>query len=148
MGRGEYAGQPATFACSQCRKHRNFYDSETKSTSETIGRCFRTTGKLRPQASQGSNYHRWPHHAYQYVCLGCGHKGWSRHPDVERVYRKEHTAHLDWERLKIYFREGRQGRLSAQGEVACEEAYKLDPERYSKLKREATKEVDDEMRNL
>jgi hypothetical protein len=90
MSQGAYAGQPHSFACSKCRKSRDFYDHKTKRTSGIIGRRYTTTGKTRPQTSQGGNYHHWPNTAYQYRCLGCDHVGWSRHPDVQRTYRHEH----------------------------------------------------------
>jgi len=88
--RGKYAGQPISFACSVCRKSPGFYDSATKRTSGWIGRRFTTTGKTRSQKSQGANHHGWSSVAYQYRCVGCGHAGWSRHPDVEARWTAEH----------------------------------------------------------
>lgn len=94
-GRGCYAGQPLSFACSKCRKSRGFYNHETRRSSHHIGRHYMLTGKTRKQRSQGSNVHHWPDTAYQYKCLGCGHVGWSRHPDVQRLHNHEHGENDD-----------------------------------------------------
>lgn len=89
QGRGKFAGQPHSFACAKCRKSHAFYDIITKRTSDTVGRRWTTTGRTRKQRSQGMNYHHWGDVAYEYRCLGCGHVGWSRHPSVAMVYRRE-----------------------------------------------------------
>ena len=83
-GRGCYAGQPATFACAKCRKRRDFFERRS-----VVGRKYTTTGKTRAQRSEGSNFRRWSDTAYQYRCLDCGHIGWSRHPDVKRVFMQQ-----------------------------------------------------------
>jgi len=70
--RGKYAGQPISFKCPKCRS-RGWVSYEL-------------TGKTRKRLSQGMNHHGWGDTSYQYRC-GCGHVGWSRHPDVARRAR-------------------------------------------------------------
>lgn len=70
--RGAYAGQPYSFRCAKCKQRRKLP---------------RVTGKTRAQRSEGMNYHNWGDVAYQYECPECGHIGWTRHPDVERVFK-------------------------------------------------------------
>jgi hypothetical protein len=69
MSRGKYAGQPYSFRCPRCKQ----CDS-----------VWWTTGRTRTQRSVGSNYHNWGDVAVEYVCR-CGHRGWSRHPEVVRI---------------------------------------------------------------
>jgi len=88
-GKGCYAGQPLSFFCAKCRKSIAFRRSDW---SGYAGDNWKTTGKKRKQLSAGGNYRHWPDHAYQYECLDCKHVGWSRHPQVERRYKKEHAS--------------------------------------------------------
>ena len=84
---GKYAGQPHSFACAKCRRGRPW---QLGAPGSRRGEKVVTTGKTRKQRSQGMNYHRWGDVAYQYRCLECDHVGWSRHPDVARLYRRQH----------------------------------------------------------
>ena len=86
-GRGCYAGQPHSFACAKCRRSFRFRDEDGLGT---CGRRYVTTGRMRKQLSQGSNYRHWPEVAYEYRCLDCKHVGWSRHPSVRDKYNREH----------------------------------------------------------
>lgn len=89
-GRGCYAGQPIAFYCSKCRRSSAFSRvTDGRFTTGHAGTNWRTTGRTRKQLSEGGNFHGWPDTAYQYECLDCGHKGWSRHPVVHRRYQKE-----------------------------------------------------------
>ena len=142
MSRGAYAGQPLSFRCSKCKKG---YDHKRE---HNCGMNIHTTGKLRKQAPGGMNYHHWPHHAYQYKCLDCGHIGWSRHPSVQRIYREEHTKDLNWTRIKMLCAQGKRGQLDEAGLLLCEDAMNRDPEKYSEIKRKADQEVIEEMRRF
>lgn len=84
-GRGCYAGQPLAFRCAECRKTTNPYWNEP-----ARGQNVRMTGRSRAQRVRGANHHRWPDRAYEYECRDCGHVGWSRHPEAQRQYRREH----------------------------------------------------------
>ena len=84
MSRGAYAGQPHTFRCAKCKStlNRHLYGDKG-------GYRYHLTGRTRKQKSKGTNYHHWSDIAYEYVCLDCKHVGWSRHPDVARLYELE-----------------------------------------------------------
>jgi hypothetical protein len=77
MSRGKYAGQPLTFHCPAC-----FVMDKTR---RTVG-AVRLTGREKKRRSGGINHHGWGKVAYEYRC-SCGHIGWSRHPDLERLAR-------------------------------------------------------------
>lgn len=79
MSRGRYAGQPHTFRCSRCKVSR-----------AAVGSRITTTGRVRKQEGEGMNYHHWPDVAVEYRCRDCSHTGWSRHPDVHRIFLNEH----------------------------------------------------------
>lgn len=75
MGRSSGAGHPLVFKCALCRHHPLdgvWYADKFKLTGRTRP-CRRTTGGCRT----GSR-------AYEYTC-GCGHTGWSKHIDIERL---------------------------------------------------------------
>lgn len=92
---GAYAGQPHSFYCSKCRRSPGFTKRMVLNGKHTTvggyaGGRWKLTGKKRKQLSEGMNYHGWGDTAYQYECLDCGHIGWSRHPIVERRFKREH----------------------------------------------------------
>lgn len=82
--RGKYAGQPLTFRCTRCKRWHGSRSHHARGT------YFVTTGRTRKQRSSGINHKSWPNVACEYECTMCGHKGWSRHPDVHRQYRADH----------------------------------------------------------
>lgn len=83
MSQGKAAGQPVHFFCAACRKKRHI-------PSFRVG-SVQVTGRTREQTSAGHNMHNWPNTAYEYRC-SCGHVGWSRHPQVKRLYEDKVTT--------------------------------------------------------
>lgn len=71
-------GRPSFFRCAKCRKAEGATRSEHP-TVRKAGWKWTLTGRKR--AKRTGSTRRWAHAAYEYLCLSCGHVGWSRHPD-------------------------------------------------------------------
>lgn len=82
--------QPLAFACTKCRKEPSFFERRGSS----YGRRVELTGRSRVQRSKGKNFRRWPDEALEYKCP-CGHVGWSRHPDVHRLKRRQEKQNAE-----------------------------------------------------
>ena len=74
-------GQPIWFCCSECRKTRD---------GRTNGGPYDAilTGRTR-KAPQGNTRGRNSSFRFEYHCQYCGHVGWSRHVDLEDVFKKQ-----------------------------------------------------------
>ena len=84
-------GQPNWFRCYGCRKRHGtneYFRRDGYLDTAKLGVLTRVvlTGKTRP-APTGRGGIRNSHTVRQYRCLDCGHVGWSRHVDLERVTR-------------------------------------------------------------
>ena len=73
-------GQPITFKCPKCIRLMGWRDTGRR------GFKYEATGKVRPLTSdqRGRGGSRLVHFRVQFICLECGHVGWSRHKDVAR----------------------------------------------------------------
>lgn len=69
-------GRPLTFRCVKCRRGRRL-------NTGWPGRIA-LTGKTRGDVVSTA-FHRMCRGSFQYRCLDCGHIGWSRHVDLQRI---------------------------------------------------------------
>ncbi len=73
-------GQPLTFKCSMCRRE---YGSG-KRRRDDWGRNIKRTGRTQGQVLVGrESGNRMTTLRHEFVCLDCGHYGWSRHVGIE-----------------------------------------------------------------
>ena len=84
-------GRPLHFQCSKCRLRKWSHSlSEPSEWTQRRGRVghVKLTGKRRElfDGNAGCRNSEW---SFQYKCHDCGHVGWSRHTDLERVWDKE-----------------------------------------------------------
>ena len=77
---GTYAGtgRPLTFKCSKCKLRRDRYGNARAGAPRITGR-----DRLAPR---GNKCRRTSYWRFEYVCLDCGHVGWSRHIEAERQF--------------------------------------------------------------
>lgn len=85
MGRSAGAGFPLTLRCAMCKKRRGY--SLRRDESSNIGTNLVATGKTKPVKRDGHHTHgiRQANQRIEYRCTDCGHIGWSRHTDAERL---------------------------------------------------------------
>jgi len=75
MSRSSGPGFPLTLRCAKC-----------KGVDNGLGAALRATGKLRPRRpSERSQGIRQIRGIAEYECLGCGHRGWSKHGTMQRL---------------------------------------------------------------
>lgn len=86
-------GQPLTFQCAKCRRAKTFDSSRVDSG---YGRRIKLTGK-RQIINDGHAGARSANYRFEYDCLDCGHRGWSRHRDLERRWEKPELPVWRWQ---------------------------------------------------
>lgn len=74
-------GWPLTLRCAKCKLHRHLDDLPSDK-----GTHLEATGRTRPRAQGGGA--RAGSCFVQYRCQDCGHTGWSKHSDAERLLRR------------------------------------------------------------
>lgn len=74
---GQGTGRPITFRCWACKR----------SPKILKGTNYEATGRTRrlPFGAAGSQHARNTNRLIEYRCLTCGHRGWSKHRDMERA---------------------------------------------------------------
>lgn len=76
MGSNNGTGQPMYLRCAKCKTRRGrFYGQPER---------LEATGRTRPRRD-GRGGARITHRFIEYRCLVCGHVGWSKHMDAERL---------------------------------------------------------------
>jgi len=85
VGQSAGPGEPVVFQCQKCRR------GNTRYTVVDAGHTGRVTltGRKRARYGGGIQVGRHGHIAREYKCNDCGHVGWSRHTDLERVERRQ-----------------------------------------------------------
>jgi len=82
-------GNPHFFRCSHCRKaERNCDPPSSRGRLDRI----RLTGGCRPNRriiGRSACSPRMAQSRIEYVCLDCGHRGWSAHIDIVRKFHAE-----------------------------------------------------------
>lgn len=78
-------GNPLTFRCSKCKVGREWDSVLTEHVQK--GTNVKSTGFRRMRlGGRGPRVDR--RYVYEYECLDCGHKGWSRHEQVKRLWER------------------------------------------------------------
>jgi len=92
MGRSAGAGFPLTLRCAMCKKRRGY--SLARDQNSNIGTNLVATGKTEPVKRDGHHTHgmRQANQRIEYRCTDCGHIGWSRHTDAERLLKRLEAA--------------------------------------------------------
>lgn len=73
-------GQPLVLRCAKCKR-------DSRDLFKRYGDNLVATGRVRPLmlSQQGHGGPRVTNRRIEYLCRDCGHKGWSRHKDAERL---------------------------------------------------------------
>jgi len=74
-------GQPYYFVCAKCRTWRRAFMGTTR------GMNLEATGRWRPRRD-GRGGSRIGSKFVEYRCKDCGHVGWSKHKEAERMLAK------------------------------------------------------------
>lgn len=86
-------GQPLYFQCGKCRLRGGGYwrlDTSYARWIRKMGKADRITLTGRTRAApHGNAFGRSTTRRREYKCLDCGHVGWSRHSDLERMEKHE-----------------------------------------------------------
>lgn len=78
-------GNPLTFRCAKCKVARDW--QSTRSVDIDKGTNVESTGFRRNRpGGRGPRVDHW--HVYEYACRDCGHRGWSRHEWVRRMWER------------------------------------------------------------
>lgn len=80
MGNNNGSGQPNNLRCAKCKRGH----------VRGLGHKLRATGHTRPlpPSLEGRGGIRVMNQQAEYECLDCGHVGWSRHKDMQRLLRR------------------------------------------------------------
>lgn len=87
MGSNAGSGQPSQFQCFRCRRAKGaLFGTMSWSFHQERGGFTRVslTGKIRPRRGRTS-LGTMSREDRQYQCHDCGHVGWSRHSDLEKI---------------------------------------------------------------
>ena len=78
-------GNPLTFRCAKCKVLRDW--RSTRSVDIDRGTHVESTGfKRKRPGGRGPRVDHWAQ--YEYRCRDCGHRGWSRHETVRRMWER------------------------------------------------------------
>lgn len=89
MGSNNGTGRPFYFRCSACRKNWHRDEWARKGFKVIL------TGRKRYANGKGNAGNRNSTHAREYRCESCGHVGWSRHSDLERLEASQRESSSD-----------------------------------------------------
>jgi predicted RNA-binding Zn-ribbon protein involved in translation (DUF1610 family) len=83
-GANNGTGQPSFFRCSRCRKRHGTNEYFGQRGTWELGGKLRVdlTGRSKPHGGSARGV-RGSMLAREYVCRDCGHRGWSKHMDLE-----------------------------------------------------------------
>lgn len=79
-GKGAGTGSPLTFRCARCK--RGDWRNRSRGTR------WKATGERRARRSRLATQRHDGKAVYSYLCLDCGHAGWSRHLSVARAFER------------------------------------------------------------
>jgi hypothetical protein len=86
MGSNGGTGYPNWLRCAKCRKSRTFRPDRTGANLEA-------TGRTKPLRGHHSGY-RCTNRQIEYRCRECGHIGWTKHMDAERLLKRSPASAL------------------------------------------------------